>query len=216
MGYAPSAAYTSSYGVLACLGLAQRRVVDPPRHRVDEAPLQDAPAHGLDCVLGIRIEVEPEALSVLAVARPPELERQLERLHERGRAHHVVVVERAPAGVRVLVPEQALGREKRRVLGQGLTVHEQVLPVHVDLDVRDAARAQRVDDVQRHPDVAHEDLHRRLGVLVLEEERDPVLVTARGDLTDAVDEPRPGVPVGRLERVVVTLDARPQDHLRAD
>ena len=72
----------------------------------------------------------------------------------------------------VLVAEHALGGEQRRVLAQVLAVHDQVLPVHVDLDVVEALGAQLVDHVQRHADVAHEDLHRRLGVLVLQEELD--------------------------------------------
>ena len=96
-----------------------------------------AAAHRLDLVLGVRVEVEAEPLAVLAVAGAAQLERELERLHERGGADHVVVVEGAPAGVRVLMAEQPLGGEHRRVLGEVLAVHEQVLPVHVDLDVVD-------------------------------------------------------------------------------
>ena len=53
------------------------------------------------------------------------------------------------------------------------------------------AVAQLVDHVQRHPDVRHVDLHRRLGVLVLEEEQAPVRREPLGDLRDAVDQPRP-------------------------
>ena len=169
-----------------------------------------------DLVLGVRVEVEAEPLAVLAVPGAPKLDRELERLHERGRADHVVVVERAPAGVRVLVPEQPLRREQRRVLGQALPVHQQVLPVHVDLDVVEALRAELVDDVQRHPDVPHQDLHRRLGVLVLEEEQDPVLAAALRRLPDPVHEPRPRLRIGRLERVVVALDPGPDDEVRAD
>jgi hypothetical protein len=106
--------------------------------RVDEPPLEHRPPHRVDRVLGVGVEVESEPLAVLAVAGAPELDGELERLHERGRADHVVVVERAPAGVRVLVAEQPLGGEQRRVLGEALAVHDQVLPVHVDLDVVDA------------------------------------------------------------------------------
>ena len=51
---------------------------------------------------------------------------------------------------------------------------------------------------------------------MLEEERHAALGAARGDLADAVDEPRPRVRVRRLERVVVALDPGPEDHLRAD
>ena len=116
----------------------------------------------------------------------------------------------------MLVAEQVLRVEQRRVLGQRLAVHQQVLPVHVHLHVRDPLGAQRVDHVKRHPDVAHEDLHRRLGVLVLEEEERPALGTLACDLADAVDETGPRVAVRRLERVVVALDAWPEDHLRSD
>ena len=73
--------------------------------------------------------------------------------------------------------------------------------------------AERVDHVQRHPDVAHEDLHRRLGVLVLEEELDAVLRAPLRGLPDPVDEPRPALLVRRLERVVVALDPRPDDEV---
>ena len=155
-------------------------------------------------------------LAVGPVVRAAQLERQLQRLHERGGADHVVVVGDAPARVRVLVPEQPLRVEQRRVLRQVLAVHDQVLPVHVDLNVRDPARAKCVNHVKRHAHVAHEDLHRGLGVLVLEEELDPVVRAALRDLAHAVDEARPGLRVGRLERVVVALDPGPEDHLRAD
>ena len=202
--------------VLALLRRAQRGLVDPRGHAVDEPPLQHRPAHGGDRILRVRIEVEPEPLAVLAVAGAAELERDLERLHERGRADHVVVVERAPAGVRVLVAEQALRREQRGVLAEVLAVHDQVLPVHVDLDVVDPARAQLVDDVQRHADVAHVDLHRRLGVLVLEEEEPVAAREHLRGLGDPVDQPRPDLGVRHLERVVVALDAGPDDHVRAD
>ena len=71
-------------------------------------------------VLRVRIEVEAEPLALLPVAGATELERQLERLHERGRPDHVVVVEVPPARVGVLVAEQILGREEGRVLRQAL------------------------------------------------------------------------------------------------
>ena len=178
--HAPSAAYTSSYalhGVLLLLGGAEGGLVDLGGDAVDEVPLQHGALDRADGVLRVRVEVEAEALAVLAVVRAAQLERELERLHERGRADHVVVVEGAPAAVGVLVAEQALGVEQRGVLGEVLPVHDQVLPVHVDLDVVDALGAQLVDHVQRHADVAHEDLHRRLGVLVLEEHRHAVLAS---------------------------------------
>src|SRR5207249_3447283 len=94
--------------VLLLLRVAKSGVVDAPGDVPDEAPLDDAPAYGCDRVLRIRIEVEAEPLAALAVAGAPKLERELQRLHECRRADHVVVVERAPTRVRVLVPEQAL------------------------------------------------------------------------------------------------------------
>src|SRR4051812_37819455 len=202
-------------GVLALLAGAQCGLVDPARDLVDEAPLQHAAAHRPDLVLGVRVEIHAEPLAVGAVVRAAQLERHLERLHERGGADHVVVVERAPAGVRVLMAEQALGGEQRDVLAQVLAVHDQVLPVHVDLDVVDPLGAQLVDDVQRHPDVTHVDLHRRLGVLVLEQDLAAVLGHDVGGLPDAVDQPRPRIGVQRLERVVVTLDPGPDDEVGA-
>ncbi len=116
----------------------------------------------------------------------------------------------------MLVPEQALGGEHGGVLAERLAVHDQVLPVHVDLDVRDALGAQGVDDVQRHADVAHEDLHRGLGVLVLEEELDAVLVADLRRLGHPLDEPLPGLRVLGLERIVVALDPGPADHVDAE
>ena len=116
----------------------------------------------------------------------------------------------------MLMAEQALGSEERRVLGEVLAVHDQVLPVHVDLDVRDSTGAKGVDHMQRHADVAHQDLHRRLRVLVLEEHRDAALACVGSGLADPVDEARPRLGVRRLERVVVALDPGPDDHLRAD
>ena len=183
---------------------------------VDEPPVQHRALDRRDLVLRIRVEVEAEPLAVRAVAGAPQLERQLQRLHERGRADHVVVVEGAPAGVRVLVAEQPLRREQRRVLRQVLAVHDQVLPVHVHLDVRDPALAQLVDHEQGHADVPHVDLHRGLGVLVLEEEQPAVRRESLRRLRDPVEQARPDLGVGHLERIVVALAAGPDDHVRAD
>jgi hypothetical protein len=94
-----------------------------------------------------------------------------------------------------------------------LAVHQQVLPVHVHLDVVDPLRAQLVDHVQRHPQVPHQDLHRGLGVLVLEKQLHVVARADLGGLADAIDQPSPGVDVGRLERVVVALAAGPDDQV---
>src|SRR5204862_2959518 len=73
-------------GVLLHLGLAERSIVDARRQGVDEPPLEDTSAHGGDRILAVRVEVEAEPLAVLAVARSPELEGQLERFHECERA----------------------------------------------------------------------------------------------------------------------------------
>ena len=194
----------------------QLGAVQPRGDRVDEAPVQDAPSHGRDRILRVGVEVEAEPLAAVAVARAPQLDRQLERLHEARRADDQVVVERAPARVRVLVAEQPLACEQGRVLGEVLAVHDQVLPVHVDLDVLDPLRTQLVDHVQGHADVAHEDVHGGLGVLVLEEQLHAVGAAALGGLADPVHEPGPALAVGRLERVVVALDPGPDDEMGAE
>ena len=113
-------------------------------------------------------------------------------------------------------PSSALGGEQRGVLRQVLAVHQQVLPVHVHLHVVDPLRAQLVDHVQRHPHVAHQDLHRGLGVLVLEEQLHAVAGAHLGGLADPLDQPAPGVRVGGLERVVVALDPGPDDEVGAE
>ena len=51
---------------------------------------------------------------------------------------------------------------------------------------------------------------------MLEEERDAAFLAAHRDVAHAVDEACPRVAVRRLERVVVALDAGPEDHVRAD
>ena len=79
----------------------------------------------------------------------------------------------------------------------------------------DPLGAQLVDDVQRHADVAHQDLHRGLAVLVLQEQLAAVLGAHLGGLADGLDEPAPAVGIRRLERVVVALDAGPQHEVRA-
>ena len=78
------------------------------------------------------------------------------------------------------------------------------------------SRAQLVDDVQGHAEVAHEDLHGRLGVLVLEKQEDSAVGAALRRLSDPVDEPVPALPVGALERVVVALDPGPDDEVGAE
>ena len=112
------------------------------------------------------------------------------------------------------VPEYAFGREQRSVLGEILAVHDQMLPVHVHLDVVEALAPERVDHVQRHADVAHQDLHRRLGVLVLEKDRHAAVLGVLRNLAHPVEESPPRGAVGRLERVVVAFDSRPDDEVR--
>ena len=76
-------------------------------------------------------------------------------------------------------------------------------------------RAELVDHVERHPDVPHQNLHRRLGVLVLEEDGHPPLArVVAASPTPSTNAPT--TPRRRLERVVVALDARPDDHVGSD
>src|SRR6266404_3723872 len=167
-----------------------------------------------ELTFGVGVEVEAEAFAGVAVAGAAQLDGEFEGFHEGGGADHVVVVEGAPAGVGVLVAQQPFGGEQGGVFGEVFAVHDQVLPVHVDLDVVEALAAEGVDDVQGHADVAHEDLHRRLRVLVLQEHGHALVLGVLGGLADAVDEPRPRLRVRGLERVVVPLDPRPDDHAR--
>jgi len=113
----------------------------------------------------------------------------------------------------VQVTQQPVGGEQRGVLRQVLAVHDQVLPVHVDLHVADPLRLELVDHIQAHADVAHQDLHRGLGVLVLEEQRHAVTRAYLRGLPHAVDQPPPRVHVRGLERIVVALASRPDDQV---
>ena len=75
--------------------------------------------------------------------------------------------------------EHAFRRTESRVFGQVLAIHDQVLPVHVHLDVLEPQGSQRESHMQGHADVAHVDLHRGLRVPVLEEQKIPRSDTVR-------------------------------------
>ena len=111
--------------------------------------------------------------------------------------------------------EQSLRGQQGHVFGHVLAVHDQMLPVQIELDVVDAASAQSVDDMQGHAYVAHEDLHGGLGVLVLQEQLDSVAGAHSGCLLDAIDEAAPTLRIRGLEGVVVALDTRPDDVVRS-
>src|SRR4051794_4875339 len=68
-----------AYCVLSLLRFAQRRVVDPGRDAVDEAPVKDRTLDSGNLILRIRIEVEAEPLALLPVVRAPQLECELDR-----------------------------------------------------------------------------------------------------------------------------------------
>src|SRR5256885_2186360 len=69
--------------------------------------------------------------------------------------------------------------------------------------------------MQRHTDVAHEDLHGGPRGLLVEEEQDSALSTNLRRLTDSLDQPGPTFRVGRLKRIVVALDPGPDDEVGA-
>ena len=159
---------------------------------------------------------KPSRSPLRAVARAAQLDGELERLHERRRADHVVVVERAPAGVRVLVAEQPLGVQQRRVLGEVLAVHDQVLPVHVDLDVV-IPRARSVwMTCSVMPMLPMWIFIAGSEFLCSSRRTWSCSASLLRGLADAVDEPRPALGVRRLEGVVVALDPGPDDHPRAE
>ena len=74
-----------------------------------------------------------------------------------------------------------------------------------------------VDHVQRHPDVPHQDIRRRLGVLVLEEDRHALAPSRAAGPRRAPSRKRAHDSlVRRLERVVVAFDSGPDDEVRAE
>ena len=117
----------------------------------------------------------------------------------------------------MLVAEQALGGQQRRVLGQVLAVHDQVLPVHVDLHVVDGPARAACASTYRHMPML------RIRIFIAGSEflcsrssLMPCRAHSLGGLAQALDQPAPGVGVGGLERVVVALAARPDDQVRAE
>src|SRR6266404_2384118 len=70
--------------VFLLLRSTQLRAVELRRDAVDEPPLQDGALDRADGVLGVRVEVEAETalVAVDAVTRAPQLDRELEGLHE--------------------------------------------------------------------------------------------------------------------------------------
>ena len=116
----------------------------------------------------------------------------------------------------MLVAEQPLGGEQRRVLGEVLAVHDQVLPVHVHLDVvvpalaracgSRAASCRCSASGSSSPAPSSCARARAAG---------PCSPSVPATCAEAVDEPAPAVRVRRLERVVVALDPGPDDHRHA-
>ena len=114
-------------------------------------------------------------------------------------------------------PSSPRDGEQRRVLRQRLAVHDQVLPVHVHLDVvvaaLAAARGSRSSVIPMF----------RIMIFIAGSEflcssqsSWPRLAELPGDLPEPVDEQVPALRVGRLERVVVALDPGPDDHRHAE
>ena len=117
----------------------------------------------------------------------------------------------------MLVAEQPLGGEQGGVLGEVLAVHDQVLPVHVDLDVVDPLRGASVWITCSVMPML------RIRIFIAGSEflcsRKTVTPWSRGvlrRLADAVDEARPRRRVRGLEGVVVALDPGPDDEVRPD
>src|SRR5579875_931974 len=195
----------------------QRRAVNLVRQVPDEIPLDDGAPHRRYLVLGIRIQVKADALAIGAITHILQDHRQFERLHEERGASHVIIIECTPAGVAMLMTKFPLGMEQRGVFGQVLAVHNEVLPVHVDLQARGvhAQAAHAVNNVEAGGDVAHQNVHRRLAVLVLQEDGHALRGRVRHDFAHPFDELVPGVNIVALEVIVVALGAGPDDEMRA-
>src|SRR5579875_4134270 len=100
---------------------------------VDVGPLQDRATDGGYLILSIRIEIIADTLPLRAIIDILQGHRQLQGLHEESSANHVIVIEGSPTRIGVLMPQLALAMQKRRVFRQVLAIHNQVLPVHIDL-----------------------------------------------------------------------------------
>ncbi len=113
-------------------------------------------------------------------------------------------------------PSFPFRREQTRVLTEVFAVHNQVLPVHVDeqVDRIHACIAHLLDREQRHADVAHENLHRRFAVLVLQKDLDAARVCVVHQFRDRRDEARPCFAVGPLKGIVVPFGTGPNDEVR--
>ena len=75
------------------------------RHVGEKLPLDDRTTHGRDGIFGVGVEVEPNALSPRAIAAVDQFVGQVHLLLDELGADQVVVVETAPARVRVLMAE---------------------------------------------------------------------------------------------------------------
>jgi hypothetical protein len=118
----------------------------------------------------------------------------------------------------VLVAQLVLGGEEVSIFCQVLAVHYEVLPVQIYLQVGGVhpEGVDLLDGKQRHPDVLHQYLHGRLGVLVLQEDLNVLLVGVVRKLRNTLDETPPRLRVRPLERVVVPFRAGPDDEVRAN
>src|SRR6266566_7468058 len=114
------------------------------------------------------------------------------------------------------MPQLALAVQERGILSQVLAIHDQMLPVHVDLKERriDSQAAHAVNGVERGSDVAHQNIHSRFAVFVFQEHRYTFISCVSYHFTYSIDKQIPRLRVLSLEVIVVALRAGPDDEVR--
>src|SRR6266566_3233537 len=114
------------------------------------------------------------------------------------------------------MPQLALAVQERGVLSQVLAVHDQMLPVHVDLQERciDSQAAYAVNSIERSGDIAHQNIHGWFAVFVFQEHRYTFIGCVSYHFTYSIDKQVPCLRVLSLEVIVVALRAGPDDEVR--
>src|SRR5260370_9911642 len=144
--------------------LCESFAIDLACQIVNKCPLEYRAAYRCHLMFSVRVQVVTNTVTLSTIVDVLPSHRQLEGLHEKGSSHHVIIVKCSPAGVAVLMPQFTFGMQQGRVFCQVLTVHNQVLPVHIDLDAGGiyAQAASAGDAVKGCRNIAPKDAHLRV------------------------------------------------------
>src|SRR2546425_911182 len=115
----------------------------------------------------------------------------------------------------MLVTQLAFRMQEGSVLCKVFTVHDEMLPVHVDQEARgiDSQAAHAVDSVEGGGYIAHENVHSRFTVFVFHENRHAFGGGMRHNFAYSGNELIPRVGIVALEVVVVALGTRPDNEV---